>query len=56
MGARYAANEESSPLVIAPKDQKGGGKNEVKQKFRELVQKNKKKQCNYEEVHALYKT
>ncbi len=70
MGAKYSDNidetkskkQKTSSVVIAPKDSKASrdpvdaARKEVKSKFKELIKEKKKKQCNYEEVHALYKT
>ena len=56
MNARYnSKNEDTENVLVAPRDHKTP-KQQVKSKFKELLAKNKKKQCNYEEVHALYKT
>ena len=55
MNARYNSKDDStSDVLVAPRDKTP--KQQVKSKFKELLAKNKKKQCNYEEVHALYKT
>jgi hypothetical protein len=62
MGARYEEEQQKKEeskkkpvgVAVAPRE-KGGKKNEVKTKFKELLAKNKSK-CNYESVHALYKT
>lgn len=55
---RYSAANGDDKNVVAPRDKNNrpGPKNEVKSKFKALIDEKKKKQCNYEEVHALYKT
>ena len=50
LGAKYV---EPAP---APVTALGKKPNEVKSKFKELMNEKKKQQCNYEKVHALYKT
>lgn len=50
LGAKYT---EPTPPPAPTKAKKP---NEVKSKFKELMDEKKKKQCDYEEVHALYKT
>ena len=58
MGAKYSEdNGNKKDIVVAPKDSAtAAARKEVKSKFKELINEKKKKQCNYEEVHALYKT
>ena len=59
LGAKYAI-EVAKKSAMKPKNlgktQPIKKKNEVKSKFKELLDEKRKKQCNYEEVHALYKT
>lgn len=51
-----AMNSKYHNVVAVPRDKAQTPKQEVKAKFKEILAKNNKKQCNYEEVHALYKT
>ena len=56
MGAKYGADrvDSGAGVVVAPSDKTK--KNEVKSKFKELLAKNNKNKCTYEQVHALYRT